>query len=169
MRFARIDRTLWKLVFFCESIRAKNSQLKLQLSIILIRTHSTATRDRNPQFRGIFCTGSLFFDVFSSGSYPFSPGFLCKLVRKWPQNVENIAWFLGGEKRIKSCHVHVSGCRGFSVPIWIYSKPPVRGWAEIWKSFKMLQTIRGFPKGGFCEGGGGKLNNWGGARTGCNN
>ena len=30
-------------------------------------------------------------------------------------------------------------------------------------------TDQGFPKGGFCEGGGGNLNNWGGARTGCNN
>ena len=27
--------------------------------------------------------------------------------------------------------------------------------------------ILGFPKGGFCEGG--NLNNWGGARTDCNN
>ena len=33
---------------------------------------------------------------------PFSPGFLCNLVRKPPHNVENIARFPGGEKVFKA-------------------------------------------------------------------
>ena len=46
--------------------------------------------------------------------FPFSPGFLCNLVRTWPQNVEKIAQFPGGEKSVESCHV--SGCHGFFSP-----------------------------------------------------
>ena len=37
--------------------------------------------------------------------FPFSPGFLCSLVRKWPQNVEKVARFPGGEKSAEPCHV----------------------------------------------------------------
>ena len=40
-----------------------------------------------------------------------SPGLLCKLVRKSPQNVEKIARLPGGEKSVESCHA--SGCHGF--------------------------------------------------------
>ena len=46
--------------------------------------------------------------------FPLSPGFLCNLVRKSPQNVEKVARFTGGEKSAESCHV--SGCHGFTVP-----------------------------------------------------
>ena len=45
---------------------------------------------------------------------PFPPGFPCNLVRKSPQNVDKIARFPGGAKRVESCHV--SGCHGFSGP-----------------------------------------------------
>ena len=63
------------------------------------------------QFRGAVFTGCSFLfspvDLF----FPFSPGSLCNLVRKWPQNVEKVAGFPGGEKSVESCHV--SGCHGF--------------------------------------------------------
>ena len=39
--------------------------------------------------------------------FPFSPGLLCNVVRKSPQNVEKIARFPGGEKGTESCHVSV--------------------------------------------------------------
>ena len=48
------------------------------------------TRDRNLQFRGAFSTG---FFVFLQRIFPLSPGLLCNLVRKSPQNVEKIAHF----------------------------------------------------------------------------
>ena len=47
-----------------------------------------------------------FFECSPVDSFPLSPGSLCTLVRKSPQNVENIA-----EKGAESCHV--SGCHGF--------------------------------------------------------
>ena len=47
--------------------------------------------------------------------FPFSPGFLFDLVRKSPQNTENIARFPGAEESAESCHV--SGCHVFSVLI----------------------------------------------------
>ena len=67
----------------------------LKMSSKPLKTRSTTTRDRNLQFRGNFSTG-FFFGIFSRG---FSPGLLCTLVRKWPQNVEKIARIPGGEKR----------------------------------------------------------------------
>ena len=76
---------------------------------IYVRTRSTTTRDRKLQFRGAVSTG--FFSIFSSGFFPFSPGSLCSLVRKWPQNVEKIARLPGGEKSVESCHV--CGCCGY--------------------------------------------------------
>ena len=77
-----------------------------------VRTRSTTTRDRNLQFRDAVSTG--FLGIFSSGFFPLSPGLLCNLVRKSPQNVEKIARFPGGEKGEESCHV--SGCHGFFGP-----------------------------------------------------
>ena len=50
--------------------------------------------------------------IFSNGFYPFSPGGMCNLVRKWPENLEKVAKIAGGEIYVKSCHV--SGRRGFS-------------------------------------------------------
>ena len=76
---------------------------------LIIRTRSTTTRDRNLQFRGIFSTGS--FESSPVDFFPFSPGLLCSLVRKSPQNVEKFARLPGGEKGVESCHV--SGCHGF--------------------------------------------------------
>ena len=52
-----------------------------------------------------------FFQFPPVDFFLFSPGFLCNLVRSWPQDVEKIARFLGGEKSVESCHV--SGCHGF--------------------------------------------------------
>ena len=49
---------------------------------------------------------------------PFSPGFMCKLARKSPQDVEKIARFPGGEKGAESCHV--CGCHGFSATTLIF-------------------------------------------------
>ena len=51
------------------------------------------------------------FRIFSIGFFPFSPGLLCNIIRKRPQNVEKIARFPGGEKSLESCHV--CGCHGF--------------------------------------------------------
>ena len=79
---------------------------------LCFRTRSPTKRDRNLQFRGVVSTG--FFSIFSSGIFPFSPGLLCNLVRKRPQNVEKIARLPGGEKSAQSCHV--SGCHGFFGP-----------------------------------------------------
>ena len=67
------------------------------------------TRDRNLQFWGDW----IFFEL-SPVDFHFSPGLLCNLVRKWPQNVEKIAPFPGGEKSAESCHVF--GCHGFFGP-----------------------------------------------------
>ena len=39
------------------------------------------------------------FCIFSSGIFLFSPGFLCNLVKKSPQNVEKIARFFWAEKK----------------------------------------------------------------------
>ena len=52
-----------------------------------------------------------FFEVSSSGIFPFAPGFLCHLVRRSPKNLEKIVRFPGGQKSVKSCHI--SGCHGF--------------------------------------------------------
>ena len=49
----------------------------------------------------------------------FSPGLLCNLERKWPQNVEKIARFPGGEKGVESCHV--CGCHGCFGPDFCFS------------------------------------------------
>ena len=49
-------------------------------------------------------------------TFSFSPDFLFNLVRKWPQNVEKIAGFPGGEKIAESCQV--SGCHCFFGPAW---------------------------------------------------
>ena len=84
------------------------------------RTRSTTTRDRNLQFRGFSpLEFGRFSPVFlqcisSSELFPFSPGFLCNLVRKSPQNVERIARFPGGVKVAESCHV--SSCHDFVGP-----------------------------------------------------
>ena len=43
--------------------------------------------------------------------FPFLQVSLCNLERKWPQNVEKVARFPGGEKSVESCHV--CGCHGF--------------------------------------------------------
>ena len=50
------------------------------------------------QFRGAVSTDSVW--IFSSGFSPSSPGFLCNLVRRMPQNVEKIARFPGREKSV---------------------------------------------------------------------
>ena len=60
---------------------------------------STTTRDRNLQFRRNFSTR--FFEFSPVNVFPFSPGFMCKLVGKTPQNVEKIArrcWWFGRER-----------------------------------------------------------------------
>ena len=45
--------------------------------------------------------------------------------------------------------------------------PAKKALGILWQlSEAILDTSWGFSKGGFCEGG--NLNNWGGARTGCN-
>ena len=51
------------------------------------------------------------FFKFSPVDSPFSPDFLCNLVRKSPQNVKKISRSPGGEKSIESCDVF--GCLGF--------------------------------------------------------
>ena len=55
-----------------------------------------------------------FFRFSPVDFFPFSPGLLCNLVRKWPQNVEKIARFPGGEKGAESCHA--CACHGFFGP-----------------------------------------------------
>ena len=52
-----------------------------------------------------------FLSLFSSGFFPFSPGYCVCNLRKLPQNVEKIARYPGGEKSVGSCHV--SGCHDF--------------------------------------------------------
>ena len=54
--------------------------------------------------------GFFFSPVFF---FPFSPDFLCSLVRKSPENLENFARVPGGEESVESCHV--SGCHVVSV------------------------------------------------------
>ena len=54
-----------------------------------VRTHPTTTRGRNLQFRGAVSTGffefsPVDFSPFLQWSFPLL-GFLCNLVRKWPQ------------------------------------------------------------------------------------
>ena len=68
----------------------------------MLRARSTTTRDRNLQFRVAVSTG--FFEL--------SPGSLCNLERKSAQNVEKVAGFQGGDKRVESCHV-CGGCHVF--------------------------------------------------------
>ena len=71
------------------------------------RRVSTTTRERNLQFRGqspldlflwIFSTGHLFLCVFFFSVSRFTQQFV---VRQSPQNVENIARFAGGEKKVQ--------------------------------------------------------------------
>ena len=50
-----------------------------------IRTNSTTTRDRNLQFRGAVSTGGSPLDFFA-----FSPGFMCNLVGRAPENLEKV-------------------------------------------------------------------------------
>ena len=76
------------------------------------------TRDRNLQFRAPSPLD--FFLNLLQWIFPLSPCFMCDLVRKSPQDVEEIARFPNVEKSAESCHV--SGCHGFcSVPIWGFS------------------------------------------------
>ena len=92
------------------------------------RTRLTTTRDRNLQFWGAVSTG--FFEFSPVDFCHFSPGLLCNLVRKAPQNMENFARFPGGEKRVESCHV--SGCQGFFGPECLdLSSDPLSSLAEI--------------------------------------
>ena len=70
------------------SLSRDSGDLEILLEIIA-RARSTTTRDRNLQFRGAVSAG--FFGIFTSGSFPFSPSFLCNLVRRSPPNVEKIA------------------------------------------------------------------------------
>ena len=78
-----------------------------------IRTRLTTTRDRSLQFRGAVSTG-FFFEFSLVDLFPSSPGLLCSLVRKSPQNVEKIARSPFREKCVESCHV--SGCHGLFGP-----------------------------------------------------
>ena len=74
-----------------------------------VRMRSSATRDRNLQLWGAASTGFLNFLQWTFFSSFW--GFLCNSERKWPQNVEKIARFPGGENSVESCHV--SGCHGY--------------------------------------------------------
>ena len=102
---------------FVRMARLQNETAPDNLSLISpekwfekLRTRSTTTRDRNLQFRGAVSTDFFFSGIF----FLFSPGLLWSLARKWPQNVEKVARFPGGEKGVESCHV--SGCHGFFCP-----------------------------------------------------
>ena len=66
------------------------------------------------QFQGAISTGFFSSKFLQRSFWPLSPGFLCNLVGKSPQNVEKIARFPDGEKGAESCHV--SGCHGFFGP-----------------------------------------------------
>ena len=64
----------------------------------------------------IFC-----FEFSPVGSFPFSPGLVCNLGRKRPQDVEKIARGPGREKSVESCHV--CGCHVFFRKFPLYSVP----------------------------------------------
>ena len=83
---------------------------KVLRRVLRIRMRLTTTRDRNLQFRG----ADWIFEFSPVVVFFCSPGLLCNLVRRSPQNVEKIARFPGGEKSVESCHV--SGCHGFFGP-----------------------------------------------------
>ena len=90
-------------------------------------THFQDTFDHDKGQKSAFSGRCLhwIFWIFSSGFFYVSPGFLCSLVRKSPQNVEKIAQFPGGEKIAESCHV--PGCHGFYGPdIFPFPDIPVR-------------------------------------------
>ena len=78
------------------------------------RRHSSSISLSRTQmfFKAIFCLRARPFHwvfwIFSVDFSFFSPGFLCNLVRKSPQNLETIACCLGRAKCVKCCCV--SGC-----------------------------------------------------------
>ena len=63
---------IWTLRIWC----VFRPRTRLKLVAPYLRTRSTTTRDRRLQSRGAVSTG-FFFRIFSSGFFPFSPGFLC--------------------------------------------------------------------------------------------
>ena len=79
-------------------------------------THThTHTQEHTQERTRECCTYPLAtYPLKSARIFLFSPGLLCNSVRKWPQNVEKIARFPGGEKNVESCHV--CGCHGFFAP-----------------------------------------------------
>ena len=78
-----------------------------------VRTRSTTTRGQKSAISGR-CLHRISRILSSVDFLPFSPGLLCNLVRKWPQNVDKIARFPGGETSVESCHV--CGCHGVFGP-----------------------------------------------------
>ena len=85
----------------------KQSLEKLRFSYIKIQDTLDNDKGQKSAISGDFSSG---FRIFSSGFFfCFSPGFMCKLVRQSPPNVEKVARFPG--EGSKSCRV--CGCHGF--------------------------------------------------------
>ena len=95
------------------------------LSLGRVFSHAQDTFDHDKgQKSAIWGAVSIgFFELSPVDFSPFSPGFLCSLVGKSPQNMERIARFPGREKSVESCHV--SGCHGsFGPDIRIFVSLP---------------------------------------------
>ena len=105
-------------------------------SLTKVRTHSTTTRDRNPQFGAP--SPLHLFEFSPVDVFPFSPGILCNLVRKSPQSVEKLARFPGGEKCTEFCHI--PDCHG-SVP---YTKKCLDLWALVKNNGFRIPEFRNF-------------------------
>ena len=85
--------------------------LRSHFRVNFIRTRSTTATTEKKQICNFGAPSPLdSFEFSQVDSCLFSPGFMCNLVRKSPQNVEKMVRFPGGERCVKSCHV--SGCHG---------------------------------------------------------